>query len=219
MFLCASPLPADRAAMLRGNTEYWEAKFDSAAEAELGLRGSADPIDRVDRIQAWREANPAFRYAQAAEALRKHGSVGFEELRPIGIGEQLRYLGLGSGADCAGPERIDVGAQRLLERVGVVEAVRRHAALPRDLPSALREGFSALDPAVRDPLLDELIASMSPVHRVHGILLAQTCAASGAGAALTNWAREGLKATRGLLDIFRCAIAEFAGFEGWPANA
>jgi hypothetical protein len=218
LLLCASPLLEHRAEMLLAQPTYWEARFDSAADTEASLRGHADPLARVDLLQSWRESNPATRYTRITQLLQQYGSISIDELQPLGVRAQLRYLGLPEEFD-VDAKNIDLAAQRLLEVVGFVEAVRRHAALPRNLPPKLLDGFAALVPSERIALLEELLDSKSPMHRVHGMQLAFAAALPGVTDAMGSWIRGGLQATRMLLNGYWWTIAAFAKFDPFSADA
>jgi hypothetical protein len=166
--------PAKRLEHLKGSADDL---VGDATTIEAIAKDTVAPELPATRMRAARERRSSTargRYSIVSSSLASGRGVLAENLLPAASSVQTAFLGidqLGEGAD-----NLEHIAARLVERVGISEALRRWAGLPLRIPPAMLAAVRALDARARRLLFDELRPeAITPLRRLRFLeLLVQT---------------------------------------------
>lgn len=149
----------------------WRDGLDIDVDSLNQMLGNIDsPSERIDRLNEWRERSAASFYVDVEIASQSEKGLTHKNFLPPQIAALLRYFRLGASlsSDKSFEECWERAAQRLLNDVGLEEALKRAVCLPVPLPGILLDALKTSQDAVNCFERLERYA-LSPVSCLHVI--------------------------------------------------
>jgi tetratricopeptide (TPR) repeat protein len=153
-----SDSPVERENVLRANRHWFECTQQVLEREVARIASIEDPSERLDAARAWRDASAEAAYSRLSTQLRNDQRFSFDELVPPNPGGLLWQLRLELPMDPSRtfPENLDSASERLIDEVGLAEAINRVSGLPVPLPRSIVASVGDLSPSDRGGLFRQM---------------------------------------------------------------
>ena len=133
-----------RAALLHAHLDWFDLPAGQCAEAIQRISVIADPVERIEHLNAARGRSAALHYSKLLIRLNQGNKLKMSAFRPLAAAALLDHLRLPIADNQPFADRFEAGARELLAEVGPVVAFRRMAALPVPIPQAIVRAINGM---------------------------------------------------------------------------
>lgn len=171
---------AERETILNQHPEWFDCSQETRERAIAEIATTQDPVERIRKLNTWRNASAAMFYAETERKLRAREIIEIEEFLPPSSEGLVRHFKLNPnvGPGDAFRDGLEVAAKTLILEEGLSAAIERLIRFPTALPDCLVMAATQLASNEKRVLLEQLLRRVrTPLAKLHLIRLC-VCAMS-----------------------------------------